>query len=297
MTTQWRCRAPVVIAVLAVMVALSGTAVAANGRLAHLGRNNSATRTTTLRDSRGTPLSVHSRHGSPPLSVDGNTTQVPDLNVAKLGGDPAASYGANVEVFTHPGRFAITVPAGLHHALVTASGGGGGGGGAFTGDTSAGGGQGGTGVVWLTIEPGQHYVAVVGAGGAAGTAAAGASGGVTTVSLTGTVGITGVGAGLIVSATGGAGGGAPGDCSTGSSVGGKAGTATGPVAQKSSVSVVAIRSAPAAAGRDFICQMGPPEAGPGGGVAGVAGSGGHGSDPTQAQVAGSPGFVMVEFFT
>lgn len=89
-----------------------GTAVATNGGSLLIGKGNSATATTGLANSKGTPLSLSAKKGTPPLKVS-NTVKVKNLDSdlldgkdskaflgktsqaadsAKLGGQPASNY-------------------------------------------------------------------------------------------------------------------------------------------------------------------------------------------------------------
>ena len=71
-------------------VALAGTADAAVHYLA-LGGSNSTTATTTLYNSKGTPLALKAPSTSPALSVS-NTRQIPNLNASLLGGVAASTF-------------------------------------------------------------------------------------------------------------------------------------------------------------------------------------------------------------
>jgi hypothetical protein len=62
---------------------LGGVAYAATGGTFLLGRSNSATATTTLSDSKGTPLSLSAKAGFAPLKVN-SATKVVNLNVDKI---------------------------------------------------------------------------------------------------------------------------------------------------------------------------------------------------------------------
>ena len=79
------------ISVAALVIAMSGTAVAATGGTFILGRSNSATTVSSLSDSKGTALRLSSKHGTPPLTV-GNSVRVPLLNASELGGIPASGF-------------------------------------------------------------------------------------------------------------------------------------------------------------------------------------------------------------
>jgi hypothetical protein len=72
-----------VISIVAMFIALSGTAYAATGGTFILGKANSASAVSSLSNSAGTALRLSSKAGTPPLSVS-STVQVPNLN-ASLG--------------------------------------------------------------------------------------------------------------------------------------------------------------------------------------------------------------------
>jgi hypothetical protein len=79
------------VAVTALVVALSGTAVAATGGDFILGKANKATSVTSLSDSAGTALALSAPGGRPPLTVS-NSTQVRNLNASYLDGDRAGAF-------------------------------------------------------------------------------------------------------------------------------------------------------------------------------------------------------------
>jgi hypothetical protein len=81
------------IGVLAVVVGGLGVATAANGGSLTLGHHNSATKTTTLTDKKGTPLSLVTKKGKPPLKVNSKGL-VKHLNASLLGGKSAAQLQA-----------------------------------------------------------------------------------------------------------------------------------------------------------------------------------------------------------
>jgi hypothetical protein len=81
----------IVISIVALFIALSGTAYAATGGNFILGKANSATSVSSLSNTAGTALSLSSKAGTPPLSVN-STVQVPKLNASLLGGNPASSF-------------------------------------------------------------------------------------------------------------------------------------------------------------------------------------------------------------
>lgn len=87
------------IGALSVVVAGVGVATAANGGALILGHGNSATATTTLTDSSGTPLSLVGKSSKPPLKVN-STKQVAHLNASLLGGKSAtklATSGSGIQ--------------------------------------------------------------------------------------------------------------------------------------------------------------------------------------------------------
>jgi len=84
-----------VISVVALFIAMSGTAVAATGGNFILGKSNTATAESSLTNMRGSALKLTSKAASPPLEVS-NSIQVPNLNASELGGMPANAFlGAN----------------------------------------------------------------------------------------------------------------------------------------------------------------------------------------------------------
>jgi hypothetical protein len=87
---------PLAISTLALIVAMTGTAVAATGGNFILGRANSADATTSLANTaRGAVLSLNAKSGQPPLAVS-NGVQVPNLNASKLGGKNLAQIANHV---------------------------------------------------------------------------------------------------------------------------------------------------------------------------------------------------------
>jgi hypothetical protein len=79
------------VAVTALVVAMSGTAVAATGGAFILGRANKATSITSLSDRKGTPLALSGPGGKPPLTVS-SSTKVRNLNASLLDGQPAGAF-------------------------------------------------------------------------------------------------------------------------------------------------------------------------------------------------------------
>ena len=76
-----------VVAYLALIIAMSGTAVAATGGPFLLGRDNTAGKTTSLTSKSGAPLRLVAPDGGPPILVN-STVRVPRLNASRLGGAP-----------------------------------------------------------------------------------------------------------------------------------------------------------------------------------------------------------------
>ncbi len=79
------------VALTALVVAMSGTAVAATGGTLILGKSNKATSVTSLSNGKGTALALSSGDGKPALTVS-STDQIPKLNASLLGGKPASDY-------------------------------------------------------------------------------------------------------------------------------------------------------------------------------------------------------------
>lgn len=79
------------ISLVALVIAMSGSAYAATGGTLILGKANKATSVTSLSNSNGTALALSSAHHQPPLTVS-SSVQVPKLNVSELGGVPATEF-------------------------------------------------------------------------------------------------------------------------------------------------------------------------------------------------------------
>ena len=79
-----------VISVIALLFAMSGTAVAATGGDFILGKANTASSVSSLTNTKGTALSVSSASTTPPLTVS-NSVQVPKLNATRAGRHAPAS--------------------------------------------------------------------------------------------------------------------------------------------------------------------------------------------------------------
>jgi hypothetical protein len=73
------------------MSMLGGAAYAATGGTFLIGRANAATTTTTLTDTKGTPLSLVAKAGAPALKIS-NTVKIPNLNAALLGGRAESTF-------------------------------------------------------------------------------------------------------------------------------------------------------------------------------------------------------------
>jgi hypothetical protein len=82
------------IGMLSVVIGGIGVATAANGGSLVLGHSNTATSTTTLSNSKGTPLALKARHGKAPLKVN-SSTKVRHLNADKLDGSSAAALATS----------------------------------------------------------------------------------------------------------------------------------------------------------------------------------------------------------
>jgi hypothetical protein len=188
-----------------------GVADAATGGNFLLGKSNSASAVTTLTNSKGTPLSLKAKSGSPPLAVN-SSKLVPKLNANFLNGLSSAQVQRRVSgscaatgikaigstgavlcsspdqiVFTASGTF--TVPAGITHLTGDLWGGGGG-----AGYQLGGGGSGAYESVLLTVSPGDVVHVTVGPGGT-GTAGSGTNGGNTTLSINSGAAIANAGGG------------------------------------------------------------------------------------------------------
>jgi hypothetical protein len=79
------------LSILALLFAMSGTAYAATGGTFLLGRANTANAVTSLTNSRGSALRLNSTATTPPFTVS-NSVQVPNLDASQLGGTPATGY-------------------------------------------------------------------------------------------------------------------------------------------------------------------------------------------------------------
>jgi hypothetical protein len=79
------------ISIVALVIAMSGSAYAATGGTFILGKANKATNLTSLSNSKGTALALSSASGKPPLTVN-SSVQVPNLNASELGGEPATEF-------------------------------------------------------------------------------------------------------------------------------------------------------------------------------------------------------------
>jgi hypothetical protein len=111
------------IGVLCVVVGGVGIATAANGGSLTLGGSNTATHTTTLTDTSNSPLSLITKKGKPPLSVNSKGL-VKNLNAGELGGlttsQLSAGSGAQLKInlFGHsPKVIELPQPTGTSPAL------------------------------------------------------------------------------------------------------------------------------------------------------------------------------------
>jgi hypothetical protein len=129
-----RSLSPAAVAVtLALAVGGAGIADAATGGAFILGRANSESSKATLSNSRGTPLALSAKAGSPPLAVN-RTVMVKNLNAQYVGGLAAGSLrttggigvtrtGANIHITG--GSYTIVaatgnLPAGTYYVSATA---------------------------------------------------------------------------------------------------------------------------------------------------------------------------------
>jgi hypothetical protein len=90
-----RTTAVLAIGVMTVAVSGLGIADAANGGSLRLGHSNAATKTTTLKDSKGTPLSLVGKASKPPLKVNSKKL-VSKLNAQFVGGKPVSQLASGV---------------------------------------------------------------------------------------------------------------------------------------------------------------------------------------------------------
>jgi hypothetical protein len=86
-----RPSAAIVISLIALFFAMSGTAVAATGGDFILGKSNTAASVSALANSKGTALSLTAGPTAAPLTVS-NSTVVPKLDASELGGTPASGF-------------------------------------------------------------------------------------------------------------------------------------------------------------------------------------------------------------
>ena len=101
-----------VVAYLALLMAMTGTAAAATGGTFLLGRSNTATSVTTLTNSTGTPLSLGGRAGFAPMTVT-STAKVGRLNSDLLDGLDSSALQR---------RIAAGCPSGQQISAIAASG-------------------------------------------------------------------------------------------------------------------------------------------------------------------------------
>jgi hypothetical protein len=89
---------------LSLVVGGLGVATAANGGSLTLGHSNTATKTTTLKDHKGTPLSLVGKKSKPPLKVNSNK-EIAHLNAALVDGQHAGSLrtSGSAGQFRHTG--------------------------------------------------------------------------------------------------------------------------------------------------------------------------------------------------
>jgi hypothetical protein len=103
---------PVLLAAAVIVGGANLAAYAANGGVLVLGHKNSATKSTTLKNSKGTALSLKSKTGTAPLKVS-NSEKIAKLNADQLDGLDGASLQNHPYVITLSGSVAasaITFP-------------------------------------------------------------------------------------------------------------------------------------------------------------------------------------------
>jgi hypothetical protein len=83
--------AATVISLIALCVAMGGSAVAATGGTFILGKANTASSVSSLTNTKGTALSLSSSSKAPPLKVS-NGVQVPKLNASELDGHTSSAF-------------------------------------------------------------------------------------------------------------------------------------------------------------------------------------------------------------
>jgi hypothetical protein len=288
-----------VIGALAIVVALSGTAIAATGGQLLLGAENAATKTTTISNAHGVPLILHGRRSKPPFTVGGDTTRVPSLDAAQLDGTSPGRLIGKLTVFAKPGIFKLRVPAGVHHALIVMIGGGGGGGDGTDGP-GGGGASGNYSQNLVPVTPGVTLSIDVAVGGEAGTnGSPGDSGGFSQVVLSPTT------FGDYVGASGGDGA-SPGAACPASASGGEGFdgffVGNGTPAGTAEIDGIASDSGHAGTWSGFGTSK-VEHRGAGAGTAGFAGKGGSGGGMSAgkgggaplAAGSGAPGFVSIEW--
>ena len=95
MTTRLRTYRTPLLVVSALVVGAAavpaGSAVAATAKAVLLGKANSATTTTTITNSKGTPLALNAKKGTAPLKVN-STVVVPNLNADRLDGLSSSAF-------------------------------------------------------------------------------------------------------------------------------------------------------------------------------------------------------------
>lgn len=79
------------VSMAALVISLSGTAVAATGGTFLIGKSNKATTVTGLTNSKGTALSLTAHSGDPALKVS-NSVRIPSLNASLLSGKSASAF-------------------------------------------------------------------------------------------------------------------------------------------------------------------------------------------------------------
>ncbi|MDX6227884.1 MAG: hypothetical protein QOI76_1274, partial [Frankiales bacterium] len=309
-----RIRPATIVGTTALVIALSGTAVAASGGNFVLGHINRTTSNTVIANSAGTALVLAGKKGIAPFGVNGNKTKVPSLNADLLDGldstklqrrvlgqcgatgiSAVSATGSVTCMTSHhlyftSGVASLTVPAGVTKIEIMARGAGGSGGSSGTAANlgrGGGGGQGGLTRTLVSVSAGQKYDVTVGAGGLAPTTsvADGNSGGRSTVILDPSTDATKFAA----VANGGTGGRNAVPCASADGAApGTGGGAPGPTG--AGALGLSMATGATGSGAGVTTDTGGCTSGGTGGGANYAGAGGDGGQPdTTTPVAAKPG--------
>ncbi len=277
--------------VIGALVVTSGTAGAATGAAPILGRSNTASAPTTLKNTGvGPALKLRSSSGSAPLAVAGNSRKVHSLNADQLDGMSSTAFRSFFRRggLNHPDEIELNadisryrVPKGVRVLRVTLQGGGGGGGGGHpytpADDVATGGGQGAHLEFVMRVTPGELLAVQPGDAGKRGDSDDATAGLPSRVWRWGAFDSR-------VSAEGGEPGTAPASPAPGTCTSGAAGAGG---SYPTAAGQFVLAASPGAKGGEACAGMGEAaRTGSGGGPVGVAGSGGAGSQLGEHGVAG-----------